>query len=62
MLPDDITAMERMDYKMRSFKAVIIALANNEVRVYKDKFIVNTFKVDVSYYILTLLWLVCRIG
>ena len=72
-MPDSITAMERMEYRMRNFRAgsfilythaqllqehlrlsfffallVIVGLANGEVRVYKDKFLVNTFKIDVS--------------
>lgn len=30
------------------FNAVIVALANCEVRVYKEKYLVNSFKMDVS--------------
>lgn len=74
-MPDSITAMERMEYRMRNFRAgsfilhthaqllqeqlrlslffsllVIVGLANGEVRVYKDKFLVNTFKMEVSVH------------
>jgi Bardet-Biedl syndrome 1 protein len=45
-LPAAITALEVMDHKARGFKAVLVALKNCEVRVYKDKYLVNTLKSD----------------
>ena len=36
--------MEIMDHKQRSFKAVIVALANCEVRIFRDKYLVNTIQ------------------
>jgi Bardet-Biedl syndrome 1 protein len=45
-LPHNITAMERVDYKMRNFKAVIVALANGDVRIYKEKYLINSFRMD----------------
>lgn len=46
-LPDTITCVELLHYKPRSFKAVLVALQNREVRIYKDKFLVNCIQMDV---------------
>ena len=43
-LPAGITTMEMMDHKQRSFKAVVVALSNCEVRVFRDKYLVNTIQ------------------
>jgi hypothetical protein len=34
-LPKSITTIEVVDYKPKAFKAVLVALSNNEVHVYK---------------------------
>lgn len=43
-LPTNITTMSLMDHKARGFKAVMVALSNGEVRIYKEKYLVNTIK------------------
>ena len=45
-LPDTITCMEVMDQQNRGYKAVLVALANKEVRVYRDRFLVNSIIMD----------------
>ena len=40
--------MQLMDHRPRGFKAVLVALRNREVRVYRDKYLVNTIKLEVS--------------
>ena len=47
-LPDAITTLELLDHRPRGVKGVLVALRNREVRVYRDKFLVNTIKTDVS--------------
>ena len=47
-LPASLTCMELLHHRPRSFKAVVVALQNREVRIYKDKFLVNCITVDVS--------------
>ena len=47
-LPDSITALELLDHRPRGIKGVIVALKNREVRLYRDKFLVNTITLDVS--------------
>ena len=39
-LPKDITTIEVVDYKPKGFKAVLVALSNNEVHVYKVDYII----------------------
>ena len=43
-LPASVTTMELMDCKTKGFKAVIVALTNLDVQIYRDKYLVNTFK------------------
>ena len=40
--------MELFHHRPRSFKAVLVALQNREIRIYKDKFLVNCITMDVS--------------
>ena len=40
-LPSSITTMETMDYKPRAFTAVLVALNNCEVHIYKEKYLVD---------------------
>lgn len=47
-LPEAITAMEPMDHRPRGFRGVLVALRNRELRVYKDKYLVNTIIMDVG--------------
>jgi Bardet-Biedl syndrome 1 protein len=44
--PATIMSVEVLYYKPRSFKAVLVALQNGDVRIYKDKFLVNHIKMD----------------
>ena len=46
-LPATITSVEQLHYRPRSFKAVLVALQNREVRIYKDRFLVNCIEMDV---------------
>lgn len=46
-MPDAITAMEDFDYKSHGIKGVILALKNMQIRLYKDKHLVNLLQVDV---------------
>ncbi|XP_041351022.1 Bardet-Biedl syndrome 1 protein-like isoform X2 [Gigantopelta aegis] len=43
-LPSSITTMETMDYKPRAFAAVLVALNNCEVHIYKEKYLVDVIK------------------
>ncbi|XP_069116574.1 BBSome complex member BBS1-like [Argopecten irradians] len=45
-MPAAITTMETMDYKSRGFKAVIVALNNCKVQIYKEKYLVNVITTD----------------
>lgn len=47
-LPEAISSMTLMDYRPRGFRGVLVALKNKEVRLYKDKFLINTLVLDVS--------------
>ena len=40
--------MEIMDHKQKGFKAVMVALNNGEVHFYRDKYLINTIKTNVS--------------
>ena len=53
-LPEAITSLQLMDHRPRGFRAVLVALRNREVRVYKEKYLVNTIKLEVSPPPLTL--------
>ena len=37
-----------MDHKQKGFKAVMVALNNGEVQFYREKYLINTIKCDVS--------------
>jgi len=45
-LPHTITTMAQLNHKARGFKAVMVALQNGEVRIYRDKYLVNMFKAE----------------
>ncbi|XP_059157343.1 Bardet-Biedl syndrome 1 protein homolog [Physella acuta] len=45
-LPASITTIEAMDFKARSFTAVLVALSNQEVHIYKEKYLVDILKMD----------------
>lgn len=45
-MPASITTIEAMDYKARSFTAVLVALSNQEVHIYKEKYLVDILKMD----------------
>ena len=40
-VPKSITTIEVVDYKPKGFKAVLVALSNSEVHVYKEKYLVD---------------------
>ena len=44
--PSTITCMTCMDYKAKTFKGVLVALENKQLRLYKDKFLINTTIVE----------------
>ena len=45
-MPASITTIEIIDYRPRSFAAVLVALSNQEVHIYKEKFLVDIIKMD----------------
>ena len=44
-LPDSITTMTLLDHKSKGLKAVLVALNNGEVRLYKEKYLLNVISV-----------------
>lgn len=46
-MPDVITVLETLDYRTQGVKGVIVALRNKEIRIYREKYLVNYFKVNV---------------
>ena len=50
ILPAQITAMCQIDYRPKGFQAVAVALANNEIHLYKDKFLVDVIQVEENVY------------
>lgn len=50
VLAAPITAMCQIDYRPKGFQAVAVALANNEIHLYRDKFLVDTITVDKTIY------------
>ena len=40
--------MTNLNHKPKGFKAVLVALKNGEVRLYKEKFLLSTLQVDGS--------------
>lgn len=47
-LPAAVTTMALMDLPARAFQAVLVALANCEVHIYRDKNLICTIKTPVS--------------
>ena len=45
-LPSPITTISILNHKTRGFKAVMVAMNNGEVRIYKDKYLVNLLKAE----------------
>ncbi len=45
-LPDNITTMGLMDHKIKGFKAVMVALTNQHVNIYRDKYLVDSIKCE----------------
>lgn len=45
-LPADLTTVELMVHQRRGFKAILVALTNCEVHIYKDKNLVNIITMD----------------
>ena len=45
-LPTNIITMTLMDHKSKGFKAVLMALNNGEVRLYKEKYLINIIKMN----------------
>ncbi|XP_071492569.1 BBSome complex member BBS1-like [Diadema antillarum] len=45
-LPAAITTMDLMDHRQKGFKAVMVALRNGEVHIYRDKFLINSIKTE----------------
>ncbi|CAF3669384.1 unnamed protein product [Rotaria sordida] len=50
ILPAQITAMCQIDYRPKGFQAVAVALANNEIHLYKDKFLVDVIQIEENVY------------
>jgi Bardet-Biedl syndrome 1 protein len=50
LLPAPITAMCQIDYRPKGFQAVAVALDNNEIHLYKDKFLVDVIQVEENIY------------
>ena len=47
-LPAPVTTLELLEYEPQATRGVIVCLRNGEVRLYKDKHLINSFLVDVS--------------
>lgn len=47
-LSDSIITMSVMDHRQKGFKAIMVALNNGDVQVYRDKYLIDTIKTDVS--------------
>eukprot|EP00794_Sanderia_malayensis_P020242 gene20242-22224_t len=45
-MPAPITTISQLNHKARGYKAVMVALQNGEVRIYKDKYLVNLFRAE----------------
>lgn len=45
-LSDNIITMSVMDHKQKGFKAVMVALDNGDVQIYRDKYLIDTIKTD----------------
>lgn len=42
--------MCQIDYRPKAFQAVAVALANNEIHLYKDKFLVDVIPVEENVF------------
>jgi len=40
-MPASIQTLETLDHQQKGLKAVMVALTNNEIRIYKEKFLVD---------------------
>jgi hypothetical protein len=47
-MPNDILSMADIDLKEKGVHGVIVSLNNNEVHIYKDKYIISKFKTQDS--------------
>ncbi|KAK6180672.1 hypothetical protein SNE40_008677 [Patella caerulea] len=45
-LPTSITTMKTLDYSPRQLKTLLVALSNNEIHMYKDKYLVDVIKTE----------------
>ncbi|PIK35714.1 putative Bardet-Biedl syndrome 1 protein [Apostichopus japonicus] len=45
-LSDSIITMSVMDHRQKGFKAIMVALNNGDVQVYRDKYLIDTIKTD----------------
>ena len=45
-LPESITTMTTLNYKVKGLKAVLLGLKNCEVRLYKERFLLSTVQVE----------------
>lgn len=45
-MPSDIITMELMDYHPKNVAAVMVALGNGEIHIYKDIFLIDSIKCD----------------
>ena len=45
-LPASVLTMEILDNKPKNYKAVMVSLANKEVHIYKDKYLVDRIKCE----------------
>ena len=55
MLPSPVTVLELLDYQPQGVRGVIVAMRNCEIRLYREKNLINSFQVTVSKIVL-LLW------
>jgi Bardet-Biedl syndrome 1 protein len=45
-MPSAILTLEVIDYKPKGFKAIAVALANRQVQLYKEKFLVDVIHTE----------------
>ena len=45
-MPSDILTMGEMELKAKGLQATIVSLSNNEIHIYRDKYIITKFKVQ----------------
>ena len=44
-MPANIVTLQTLDYQPKSFAAVLVALSNAEIHIYKDAFLIDIIKV-----------------